>query len=170
MRVGHVVLFLLRNVRLIISIMAVVLLLADSAASANWTVKRITVTSTERPHCTLESVAVTVFDGYQETHARLSVRADAVLIQTEAPLDVGFGDIGLQVDTQAFLPLDNVSARKTAVFMSQYARLIAQFKQGRNVRLQLRFWPTWPATGTHAATVSLVGFSKAYAAMQTCTE
>ena len=27
-----------------------------------------------------------------------------------------------------------------------------------------RFWPTWPATGTHAAVFSLIGFTRAYAA------
>ena len=36
--------------------------------------------------------------------------------------------------------------------------------QGRcPLRVQLRFWPEWPATGTHAATFSLIGFTKAYA-------
>jgi hypothetical protein len=170
MQVDHVVLFLARKVRLIISIMSVVLLLVDGTAQTNWTVKRTAGTSTEGSRCMLESAVVAVSDGYQDTHVRLIVRTDAVLVQTEAPLDASFGDIGLQVDTQAFLPMDSVSARKMAVFTSQYARLIEQFKQGRHVRLQLRFWPTWPATGTHAVTVSLIGFSKAFAAMQACSE
>lgn len=153
-----------------IFIMIVVLLLAGGVAQAKWTVKRTVGTHIEQPHCSLESDVVTAFDGYQDTHVRLIVRSDVVFIHTDAPLDTSFGDIGLQVDTQAFLLMDNVSARKTAVFTSQYARLIEQFKQGLNARLQLRFWPTWPATGTHAVTVSLIGFSKAFATMQACPE
>jgi hypothetical protein len=53
---------------------------------------------------------------------------------------------------------------------AQYPRLIEQFKQGGKIRAQLRFWPTWPVTGTHAVTFSLSGFSKAYAAMLACKE
>jgi hypothetical protein len=30
----------------------------------------------------------------------------------------------------------------------------------------LRFWPTWPETGTHAIEVSLIGFTKAWDEMQ----
>jgi len=44
--------------------------------------------------------------------------------------------------------MDEVSDRKAAVFTAQYLRLIEQFKQGGKVRAQLRFWPTWPVTGT----------------------
>jgi hypothetical protein len=170
MQVDHLVLFLNRKVRMVISIITVVLLLTGSVAHANWTVKRTAATGTEPSRCYVESVIMTVYDGYQDTHVRLLVRANAVEIHAEAPLDMSFGDIGVQVDAQAFLPLDSVSARKTAVFTSQYARLIEQFKQGNKVRLQLRFWPTWPATGIHPVTASLIGFSKAYSAMQTCVE
>jgi hypothetical protein len=170
MQVDHLVLFLARKARMIISIITGVLLLAGGIARAQWTVKRTAGTSTAPPHCYVESATVTVYDGYQETHARLIVRADAIVIHTDAPLDASFGDIGLQVDTQAFVLLDSVSTRKMAVFTSQYARLIEQFKQGSKARLQLRFWPTWPATGPHAATASLIGFSKAYTAMQACPE
>ena len=32
----------------------------------------------------------------------------------------------------------------------------------------LRFWPEWPATGTHSATFSLIGFTKAYGELSGC--
>jgi hypothetical protein len=113
---------------------------------------------------------MTVSDGYQDIQASIVVRAEAVLIHTASPLDTSFTDIGMQVDTQTFVPMDEVSDRQAAMFTVQYPRLIEQFKQGGKVRAQLRFWPTWPVTGTHAVLFSLSGFSKAYAAMLACKE
>jgi hypothetical protein len=34
--------------------------------------------------------------------------------------------------------------------------------------VRLRFWPTWPATGTHSATFSLIGFTRAYEQLAGC--
>ena len=32
--------------------------------------------------------------------------------------------------------------------------------------MALRFWPTWPETGTHAVVLSLIGFTRAWDEMQ----
>ena len=61
----------------------------------------------------------------------------------------------------------NVADRK-ALFDSNYERVVAQFKAGTRVKVQLRFWPTWPATGTHATTLSLIGFTRAYGELAEC--
>jgi hypothetical protein len=92
----------------------------------------------------------------------LVVTPNAILVHTESPLDVSFSDIGLQVDKNAFFGLDSVYERKSARFSKAYQELVHQFKKGRTVRVDLRFWPTWPVTGTHAADFSLAGFTKAY--------
>ena len=65
-------------------------------------------------------------------------------------------------------PLDEVVDRRTAVFTSRYEALVQAFERGRRVRVQLRFWPTWPKTGTHAATFSLIGFTRARARLADC--
>jgi hypothetical protein len=44
--------------------------------------------------------------------------------------------------------------------------LIAQFKRGLRADVTMRFWPTWPETGTHSVEVSLIGFTKAWDDMQ----
>jgi hypothetical protein len=36
------------------------------------------------------------------------------------------------------------------------------------VQVQLRFWPTWPKTGTHSATFSLIGFTRTHAGLAEC--
>jgi hypothetical protein len=163
-------LFLYQGWRLIVCPAVLVLLLSGGEAHAAWTVKRTVEAATGQARCYLESTPMTVSDGYQDIQASIVVRADAVLIHTASPLDTSFIDIGMQVNTQAFVPMDEVSDRKAAVFTAQYPRLIEQFKQGGKVRAQLRFWPTWPVTGTHAVLFSLSGFSKAYAAMLACKE
>jgi hypothetical protein len=148
----------------------VVLGLFSEAASATWTVKRTMEGTTGQTGCSLQSEVMTVSDGYQDIQASIVVRQDAVLVHTGSPLDASFSDIGLQVDNEALIRMDDVSLRQTALFTSHYTELVEQFKRGLRVRAQLRFWPTWPVTGTHSATFSLIGFTKAYADMQACTE
>jgi hypothetical protein len=50
----------------------------------------------------------------------------------------------------------------------RYGMTMEQFKRGVKARVVLRFWPTWPATGTHAAVFSLIGFTREYARMEEC--
>ena len=57
---------------------------------------------------------------------------------------------------------------RTAVFKTRYAALIEDFKRGLKVRVQLRFWPTWPKTTTHSATFSLIGFTRTHARLAEC--
>ena len=54
------------------------------------------------------------------------------------------------------------------LFAAQYQTLVDEFKRGRRVRVQLRFWSTWPKTGTHSATFSLIGFTRAHAGLADC--
>ena len=107
-------------------------------------------------------------DGYQQTSVYFSVTPRSVLLVSAAPLDAGSSDIGLKVDDEPFVRSDRLQGDRSAVFDSDHARVVAQFKAGHQVRVQLRFWPTWPATGTHAATLSLIGFTKAYEALAGC--
>ncbi len=41
-----------------------------------------------------------------------------------------------------------------------------EFKAGLKAQVTLRFWPTWPETGTHSIVVSLLGFTRAWDEMQ----
>lgn len=112
--------------------------------------------------CAIRSDTEQMSDGYRETPAYLLVTPDAVVARTDSPLDDSFADVGIQVDEEDFLPMDRVLERQSAMFTSGYDELVAQFKKGKIARVQLRFWPTWPATGTHSASFSLIGFTKAY--------
>jgi len=116
--------------------------------------------------CRIESEKVSVNDGYQKVTAQILVSADNVVkIVSESVFDAGSGDIGVQVDKDPFVKADKLATEKTVLFEAGASVLIPQFKAGLKARAQLRFWPTWPVTGTHDAEFSLIGFTKAYEEM-----
>jgi hypothetical protein len=118
--------------------------------------------------CLLVSAKQPVNDGYQEVPAQIIVDGNTIVIESDSVLDPGFADIGLAVANHPFIPADQVRGRKQAVFEKQHAKIVQLFKDGREVRVQLRFWPTWPATGTHSVSFSLMGFTKAYGEAAKC--
>jgi hypothetical protein len=128
---------------------------------STWHVQRVTEAGTVK--CRIESEKATVYDGYQKVTAQLIVTANNVVqVVSESTFDGGSGDIGVQVDKDAFVKSDKLAGDKMVVFDTGAATLIPQFKAGLRARVQLRFWPTWPVTGTHDADISLIGFTKAY--------
>jgi hypothetical protein len=116
--------------------------------------------------CRIESEKVQVNDGYQKVTAQIVVTdANVVRIVSESTFDGSAGDIGVQVDKNAFVKMDKLGGDKTVLFEASATTLIPQFKAGLRARAQLRFWPSWPVTGTHDAEFSLIGFTKAYEEM-----
>jgi hypothetical protein len=131
---------------------------------STWHLQRVTEGGTVK--CRIESEKVSVNDGYQKVTAQISVSAaNVVQIASDSVFDAGSGDIGVQVDKDAFIKADKLAGEKTVVFDTAAPLLISQFKAGLRARAQLRFWPTWPVTGTHDADISLIGFTKAYEEM-----
>lgn len=138
------------------------------ARAADWTVKTVARADGPGVRCVLESSSQSLPDGYQKTTAYISVAPRSVTVTSVSVLDGGFKDIGLVVDQGQLIPMDRLEGDKTAVFDSQYDRVVEQFKVGLQARVQLRFWPTWPATGAHSTTFSLIGFTKAYDQLTGC--
>ena len=58
------------------------------------------------------------------------VSPDTIVVKTKAPLDDSFADIGLQVDKNDFIKMDNVVEERSALFASSYAKILEQFKKG----------------------------------------
>jgi hypothetical protein len=137
------------------------LTVAPSVAAAEWTVA-------PDAGCAVDSSPEPISDGYQTTTVRIRVDGKSVLVSSPSVLDASFNDIGLTVDDHETISMDRLADPRTAVFESRYATVVEQFKRGRQVLLQLRFWPTWPATGVQSAPVSLIGFTRAYAGRDEC--
>ena len=144
------------------------LALGGLAAADDWSVKTVPRPDGTGTRCVLESIRQSLTDGYQDTTAYVTVDGRSVSVTAGSNLDAGLSDIGLIVDQEPLVPMDRLEGRKTALFDSRYERLVERFKAGARLRVQLRFWPEWPATGTHSATFSLIGFTKAYAELAGC--
>jgi hypothetical protein len=156
------------DARTVIRAAVLALLLLGGPAAAAWSVKSVPRTDGPGTRCVVESEREALSDGYQQTTAYVIVDARSVAVTSASNLDAGGGDIGLVVDQHSVVPMDRLASPKTALFDSQHARLVELFKAGARLRAQLRFWPEWPATGPHAATFSLIGFTKAYGELAGC--
>jgi hypothetical protein len=143
-------------------------LTGGTASAEEWLVKSVPRTDGPGTRCVMESVRRSLFDGYQDTTAYVTVDARSVTVTSASNLDPTFSDIGLFVDEEPFIPMDRLAGTKSAEFTAKYGRLIDLFKAGVRLRVQFRFWKEWPTTGTHSVTFSLIGFTKAYGELAAC--
>jgi hypothetical protein len=150
------------------TILLISALLGSGSAAADWVVKPVQDASRQASKCILESEKKEIFDGYQNITFYIVVDGASVAVKSASVLDPGFADIGVKVDKDAFIAMDKVIQDKTASFDSNYAVIVEEFKRGLKANVQLRFWPTWPVTGTHSATLSLIGFTKGFTEMSDC--
>jgi hypothetical protein len=117
--------------------------------------------------CRLDADKATLSDGYQTAGAQIRVTPTEVRVVSESTFDDSKGDLRIQVDKNEAVKADGLDGAKAVVFKgAAAASLIVQFKAGLKANVTLRFWPTWPETGTHAAVVSLIGFTRAWDEMQ----
>jgi hypothetical protein len=137
---------------------------AGASASESWSLEQ----GPDDASCHIRTLRQEIETGYNQAKVEILVDETAVTIKTDAKLDGGFDDLGVSVDGSPLTAVDRIEKERTAVLEGAYAELVEQFKRGSKVRVQLRFWPTWPATGTHSAEFSLVGFTKAYGALGGC--
>ena len=152
--------------------------LTGQALAADWEVN--TVSDAKKTSCFIASAKRPISDGYQEITAQIIVDDKSILVKSDSVLDPSFSDIGLKVGSREFVHADNVKDKQAALdstygkkdrqatFDSNYEKIVPQFKAGRETTVQLRFWPTWPATGTHSASFTLIGFTKAYLEAMNC--
>ena len=126
-----------------------------------------TLTKVQGGGCRLESDKGALSDGYQKTSLQVRVTATEVRVVSESTFDDSKGDLRIQVDKNEGIKADGLDGPKAVVFKGASAgTLIAQFKAGLKADVSMRFWPTWPETGTHSLVVSLIGFTRAWDEMQ----
>ena len=126
-----------------------------------------TLTKIQGGGCRLDSDKGTLSDGYQKASIQVRVTSTEVRVVSESTFDDSKGDLRIQVDKQDAIKADGLDGPKAVVFKGGSAgTLIAQFKRGLRADVTMRFWPTWPETGTHSLVVSLIGFTRAWDEMQ----
>ena len=126
-----------------------------------------TLTKVQGGGCRLDSDKGALSDGYQNTSVQVRVTPTEVRVVSESTFDESKKDLSIQVDKQDAIRADGLDGPKAVVIKGGGAStLIDQFKRGLRGTVTLRFWPTWPETGTHSVVVSLIGFTKAWDEMQ----
>ena len=126
-----------------------------------------TLTKVQGGGCRLEADKGSLSDGYQKTGAQIRVTATEVRVVSESTFDDTKGDLQIQVDKNEPVKFDGLDGPKAVIFKGPAAAsLVTQFKAGLKANVTLRFWPTWPETGTHSVVVSLIGFTRAWDEMQ----
>ena len=131
------------------------------SAEVNWNV------SNSSP-CYMYTPTKSMDDGQGETSVMLRLDAQTLHVSTRSNIDAEFHDLGISVDDKEMIMADSVVKETDVVFEKDLSVLVEQFIAGRNARLQLRFWPTWPTTGPKTVDFSLIGFTKAHNAMKGC--
>ena len=139
---------------------------ASSAFAKDWETK--VVADGKKNSCVVVSAPRPINDGYQPVTAQIVVDSKSVSVKSDSVFDMGSSDIGFRVGKRDLIAADKVLKDKQAVFDSNYDTLVKLFKAGKEVTLQARFWPTWPTTGTHNTSFSLIGFTKAYEEAMKC--
>jgi len=137
------------------------------AQQENWSYETV-AGSDGKPACVLVTPEEIIDDGQGDTRVKLFLDQQHLLVRTASNIDKEFGDIGLQVDDHGFIPADRIEHETNVVFDSQIEQITAQFIAGRTVRVQMRFWPTWPTTGVKTAEFSLIGFTRAHRGLAEC--
>ena len=118
--------------------------------------------------CVLESNKIDFFDGHDNTGLMFRVVNDELYLLTKSNIDISFKDIGVQVGDNAFMHAERVVDDQNVVIKNELPALITQLRKTKQARIQLRFWPTYPATQTYSEVVNLDGLVSAYDEYQSC--
>ena len=148
------------NSRLILSLW--LMCTVAQADTANWSRELRTDPGSGASHCLLVSAPQTLHDGYQTAQVQLEFDNNALIVVSDANFDTTGVALGLAVDGGAFIAADSLQDKGRLAFTQTIATLTEHFIKGDKVRLQLRFWPTWPETGDKFVSFSLLGFTRAY--------
>ena len=135
-------------------------------AQAAWTAALKPDPLTRQPRCLISSDPQSTPDGYDTTPVSLVFNGAGLLVITESELDPSFVDLQLVIDKNPPIrSLQIVHNKMVLVFDQDVPDLVRQLRTGRQAVVYLRFWPTWPVTGSFAVPFSLAGFNKALDAL-----
>ena len=141
------------------------LIAATPGALADW---KPTGVIGDKSSCSLQTDAISIFDGYGEAKIQLDLNAERLLVKTDSNIDATFEDLALRVDDNEEIPADSLDGEQNVVFSSQLEEMLPQFIRGVSVTVLLRFWPTYPPTGRKEAAFTLIGFTNAHNQYQAC--
>jgi len=120
--------------------------------------------------CVLESNKIYFYDGYDDASLKFRLLNDKLYLLTRSNIDISFKDIGMQVGANSLVRADRVVNDQTVVIRKNLPKLLSQLRKSKTAKIQLRFWPTYPATQTYSEHIKLDGFQQAYQAYKACKQ
>ena len=160
------------KMKVIVSVLSLLILSMSPgvASTKNWSVRIGDDGIQQRAVCLLESDPRQIHDGQTTTPVKLVYNGKVLIAVTKSNIDLSYAGIGLQVDKQSIHAVDTLHKKTRVVFEKASNDIIQEFIKGREARLVLGFWPSWPKTKTVTSHFSLRGFSRAYQAFQDCQQ
>ena len=137
-------------------------------ATESWTVSMDEDPITKSNVCLLISKTYTIEDGQTTTPVQLVYNGEKLFAKTKSDIDMTYPNIGLQIDTHDQHKITRVNNKNIAVFANTDHSIHQQFIDGRQARLTLGFWPTWPRTHSRMINFSLIGYTKAHKLFKKC--
>ena len=118
--------------------------------------------------CNLSTVPVRFDDGQGMSKLQLVFASDYWLVKTQSDIDLSYSGTGLRVDEETYFPIEQLVRESDLKFTKDYAAMTRAFMAGKNLRITLGFWPTWPVTETKTIDVPLQHFARAHRAWKQC--
>lgn len=118
--------------------------------------------------CRMQSVKKTMDDGQGETKVWLEFDSKQMIIKTQSEIDSAYNDLSIKVDDKSEIKSTQIVDKNNLVFQSDIKTITEEFIKGKIVKVNLRFWPTWPTTGLKTTEFSLKGFTKVYRSLKPC--
>ena len=133
----------------------------------SWTLIR---ESNLKGSCALSYRRLLIEDGQGETPVDVIVQKNQVLFKTRSNIDLGYEGVGVTIDANPQIAVENIVNHTSISFKKRYQTLISEMKEGEVARLTLGFWPTWPVTQTYNVNFELGQFALGHKALMKCTE
>ena len=149
------------------TLMVAALLLSSGCAMAENSPPNWAVRSGNGP-CALESAAIPVNDGYLDISVQLRFSRDGLRGITPSTIDPEGDHLGLRVDDKVVTTRVAIEGQTDVRLEGDIDEIATRFQRGGEAELSLRFWPSWPVTGTQAVKFSLKGFTAAWKQYQQC--
>lgn len=120
--------------------------------------------------CLLTTAPLKMEDGQGGTPVTLQIAPGSFTILTRSDIDLSYTGTGLFIDDKRPFSLETVERRTNLSFNKQRQAILDSMRSGRELKLTLGFWPSWPVTHTYSLSIPLTHFATAINAWDTCNQ
>ncbi|MAR91257.1 MAG: hypothetical protein CML06_10350 [Pseudomonadales bacterium] len=149
----------------------------QQAAPVTFTLEQLPITigghwilSANGQRCNLRSKPVPLADSAGGTQATLVVSTDQWRLDTGSDIDLSYPGTGLTLDSGRQFTFSGLQGATNVVIQAPPGELVQALSGAGSLQVALGFWPTWPQTETHSASIPIADFPRAYASWKLCQQ